>query len=307
MIRPQSILVLVVLVAVILWGAQSVSSGTQPGESDHAAEGTSIAAASTTVPVNLSTPRPSPQPSPTPSPTETPEPEPAATEEPVATGRPPAPDTRLDGTSLIVERGSSDRLEAAFTFDAGEGAGHTADILDLLDEYGVRGTFGITGEWVEDNPELAQRIVDEGHMVINHTYDHQSFTGESTGAEPLTDEERTLQVERTEQIIRDVTGYETAPYFRFPYGAYDQAALDLLADLGYDYTVWWSCDTQGWNGYTGEEIVEECGPDAEKGGPGAIILMHVADDNDFDALPLLLDDYLAEGYDLVTIEEMLQP
>jgi peptidoglycan/xylan/chitin deacetylase (PgdA/CDA1 family) len=306
-IRPQSILVLVLLVAVILWGAQSVGSGMQSGEPGHSPADTNIAPSTMTPSTIVPTTRPMREPSPTPRPTDTPEPEPTATEEPAATERPPAPDTGLDGASLIVERGSSDRLEVAFTFDAGEGAGHTEEILDLLEEYGVRGTFGITGEWVEDNPELAQRIVDEGHMVINHTYDHQSFTGESTGAEPLTDEERTLQVERTEQIIRDVTGYETAPYFRFPYGAYDQAALDLLADLGYDYTVWWSCDTQGWNGKRGEEIVELCGPDAEKGGPGAIILMHVADDNDFDALPLLLDDYLSEGYDLVTIEEMLQP
>lgn len=306
MIRPQSILVLVLLVAVVLWGAQSVSSGMQSGPPASIPEHTSIAAASTTIPPAIaSAPRSTREP--TPRPTDIPEPEPTATVEPVATQRPPAPETGLDGMSRIVERGDSGRREVAFTFDAGESAGHTEEILDLLDEYGVKGSFGLTGEWVEDNPELAQRIVDDGHMVINHTYDHRSWTGESTGTEPLTDEERAFQVEETETIIRDVTGYETAPYFRFPYGAYDRESLDLLGGMGYDYTLWWSCDTQGWNGYTGEEILEECGSDAEKGGEGAVILMHVADDNDFEALPPLLDDYVSEGYDLVTMEEMIQP
>ncbi len=299
---------LALLAAVVLWGAQSASSGTQAGDPSPTLELSGIAAAVVTVsPTVTPTPRPTREPSPTLPPTETPEPEPTPTEEPTATERPPAPDTGLDGTSLIVERGSRDRLEVAFTFDAGEGAGHTEEILDLLDEYGVRGSFGLTGEWVEDNPDLAKRIVEDGHMVINHTYDHQSFTGESTGAQPLTDEERTFQIEQAEQVIRDTTGYETAPYFRFPYGAYDQEALDLLSELGYDYTLWWSCDTQGWNGYTGAEIVELCGSDAEMGGPGTVILMHVADDNDFEALPLLLGDYLSKGYDIVTMEEMLQP
>lgn len=225
----------------------------------------------------------------------------------MATERPPAPDTGLDGTTLIVERGDSGRREVAFTFDAGEGAGHTEAMLDLLDEYGVKGSFGLTGEWVEAYPELARRIVDDGHMVINHTYDHRSWTGETTGDEALASEERTVQVEQTERIIRDVTGYETAPYFRFPYGAYDAEALDLLGGMGYDYTFWWSCDTLGWDGTTGEEIAERCDPDAEGGGPGAIILMHVVTDGDLAALPLLLQEYLDAGYEIVTMEYMIQP
>lgn len=258
-------------------------------------------APSTVVP----TPRPTREP--TPRPTTTPEPAPTATQEPRTEERPPAPDTGLDGTSLIVDRGDSGRREVAFTFDAGEGAGHTGEMLDILDEYGVKGSFGLTGEWVEQNPELARRIVDEGHMVINHTYDHRSWTGESTGGEPLTDAERTVEVEQTEQIIRDVTGYETAPYFRFPYGAYDEKSLELLGGLGYDYTFWWTCDTLGWDGNTGEEIAERCGPDAEQGGPGAIILMHVVTDGDLDALPLLLQEYIEGRYEIVTMEQMIQP
>lgn len=299
-IRPQSILVLVLLVAVVLWGAQSAGSSMQPTETP------TVASVATTVPP---TPAPTarPTPSPTPRPTPTAVRQPTATRQPAARERPPAPDTGLDGTSLIVERGDSGRREAAFTFDAGEGPGHTEELLDILDEYRVKGSFGVTGEWVEQNPELARRIVDDGHMVINHTYDHRSWTGESTGDPPLTDDERRAEVQDTGRIIRDLTGYEAAPYFRFPYGAYDASSLELLAEAGYDYTLWWTCDTLGWDGYTGEEIVERCGPDAEGGGPGAIILMHVVTDGDLAALPELLEEYVDDGYDIVTMEQMIQP
>lgn len=321
MIRPQAVLVLVLIVGVVLWGARSVTAdiASDPG-SRTPLPGTNIAAVSTaepTSPPNLTAtvsnppteapvkPRSTDIPEEPVEPTGAPDPEP--TDEPVRAGRPAPPETGLDGTSLIVERGSSGRREVAFTFDAGEGAGHTEEILDLLDASGIRGSFGVTGQWVEQNPELTRRIVEQGHMLINHTYDHSSFTGASTGADPLPDDQRLAQIEQTRQIILDVAGYETAPYFRFPYGDYDAASLDLLARAGYDYTLWWSCDTEGWNGHSPQEIARNCGPEAEEGGPGAILLMHVADDNDFAALPALIEEYQAAGYAFVTMEELIQP
>ena len=130
----------------------------------------------------------------------------------------------------------------------------------------------------------------------------------SPGTDPLSPEERREEIVTTEGIIADLTGgYESSPFFRFPYGDYDTEALDLLGELGFSYTMWWSCDTQGWNGYSPAEIVELCGSEAEKGGPGAILLMHVAEENDWNAVEPLIEDYLAAGYDFVTLEEMIQP
>lgn len=309
MIRPQTVLVLLLVLIVIQWGADLVVSedATDPVATIPAA--TTIASLTD----RAATPAPSAEPTVIPGPTPTPEPlptvEPTAspTEVPVATERPSAPDTGLD-RSLIVDRGGSGRLEVAFTFDAGEGTGFTAEILDLLTEYGVVGTFGVTGQWAEQNPELMRRIVDEGHQILNHTYDHASFTGFSPETEPLTEVERREQVEVTEQIIADVTaGYQSSPYFRFPYGDRDDAALELLGEMGFSYTMWWSCDTLGWMGEPPDAIVERCGSGAEQGGPGAILLMHVAEENDWNALEPLIDDYLDGGYDFVTLEELVQP
>ncbi len=213
-----------------------------------------------------------------------------------------------ESRSLIIDRGRSGRLEVALTFDAGEGAGYTAEILNLLQAYSVCGTFGVTGQWAEQHPKLIRRIIDEGHQVMNHTYNHPSFTGFSTHKKPLEEDERRQQIEITERIIEDITGgYKTRPYFRFPYGDYDGRALDLLGELGYHFTLWWSCDTQGWNGFTPDEIMSMCGTEADKGGPGAILLMHVANANDWNALEPLIEDYREVGYDFVTIEQLLQP
>lgn len=311
MIRSQTVLVLLLIVTVILWGSRPVVSEDAIGADGVTTGGTTIALGpaptpeSTAIPTAEPTLAPTPRPSPTPAPTVEPTPEP--TEVPAATERPAPPDTGQE-QSLIINRGESGRLEVAFTFDAGEGAGYTEEILDLLAEGNVAGTFGVTGQWAEQHPDLMLRIVDEGHQILNHTYDHSSFTGVSNGFEPLPDDERQEQIEATERIIAEVTGgYQTSPYFRFPYGDYDAAALDLLGELGFAYTLWWSCDTQGWNGYTPSEIVDKCGSETDEGGPGAILLMHVANENDWNALAPLIEDYAAAGYDFVTIEQLLQP
>ncbi len=305
MIRSQTVLVLLLIVVVIVWGSRSAASD------DATPETTAIALIPNPTRVPSPTAEPTMAPTvailataaPEPSPTSMPE----STDEPVATERPMPPDTGQE-RSLIVDRGESGRLEVAFTFDAGEGAGYTTEILDLLADNDLLGTFGVTGEWAEQNPDLVQRMVDEGHQLLNHTYDHSSFTGASTGAEPLPDDTRREQIESTEQIIADVTGgYATSPYFRFPYGDYDAAALDLLGELGFAYTLWWSCDTRGWDGFTPDEIVALCGTEAERGGPGAILLMHVANENDWNALEPLIEDYLEVGYDFVTTEQLIQP
>jgi len=262
-IRSQTVLVLLLIVAVILWGTRpAVSSDTAGGDAP-TPEVTTIASRPEPSPT-LAAPAVRPTTVPTAEPTATVEPTSEPTEVPVPAARPAPPDTGQQ-QSLVVSRGESGRLEVAFTFDAGEGAGYTVEILDLLAAYGIPGTFGVTGEWAEQNPELMRRIVDEGHQLLNHTYDHSSFTGVSLGLEPLTEDERREQVERTERIIAEVTGgYETSPYFRFPYGDYDAAALDLLGELGFAYTLWWSCDTRGWDGFTPDEIVALCGTDADE-------------------------------------------
>lgn len=267
-------------------------------------ESTPIPATPTPVPP---TPTPTLAPTPTPEPTSTPTPTPEPTPTPIPepTERPSPPPTGLANESLIVTQPQTGRQEIAITFDAGDGRGYTLEILDVLDEYGVVATFGMTGEWATANPDLLNEILDRGHQVMNHGYTHRSFTGESTGEPPLTREQVQAEVLDTEQAIWENSRYEVGPYFRFPYGDYSAENLAQLKRLGYDYTIWWSCDSLAWQGDTAADIVRRCGE--EKLAPGLIVLLHVDPDADFKALPQLIERYQAAGYDLVTVEQLIQP
>ncbi len=239
-----------------------------------------------------------------PTPIPTMEPTPAPTPLPSGRGTFTAPENTT-GASIIVERGPAGQRAVALTFDAGEGAGYTAEILDLLKAEGIRASFGTTGEWARANPDLIRRIVDEGHLLFNHSESHRSWTGSSPGTEPLTEAERTAQVMDAQNAVIEIADYEMAPFWRPPYGDYDADGQVLLASLGYDYTLWWTCDSLGWSGYSAQEIAEWCGPTTDNGGPGAIILFHVSQEQDYLSLEQVIQEYRGEGYEFVTVDKMI--
>ncbi len=317
--RPQAIVVVFVALVVLSRGdAQWLSRAESPEPVAqgaisplHGADGLLAVVTATEASSMASTPPPTPVPPPTqaptapPSPTPAPSPTIAPTSTPAPTERPVAPPTGVEEESLIVVQAETGRREMALTFDAGDGRGYTLDILDVLDRYGVKASFGVTGEWAEANPDLLLEMIDRGHHVMNHTYSHRSFTGVPPGTERLTPEERRAEVMETEETIREISGYDVSPYFRFPYGDYDRSDLAMLKELGYDYTMWWGCDSLAWMGSTPEEIVQRCG--VEEAAPGAIVLLHVDPEADFLALPGLIETLQGSGYDLVTLEELIQP
>ncbi|HEU5432636.1 MAG TPA: polysaccharide deacetylase family protein [Thermomicrobiales bacterium] len=222
------------------------------------------------------------------------------------TPRPPAPPDPGDGISHIVEGGPNDQKEVALTFDAGADAGYTSQILDFLQDQGIKATFGMTGQFAQANPDLVKRMVADGHQLINHTWDHASLTGANTGLAPMTPDQVTQELTSTADFVRNLTGYEMKPYFRPPYGDYDDTSLRELYDNGYYLTIWWTCDTRGWAGWTADKIVGYCTTNIKS---HEIILMHVgaAAAGDFDALPGLVDFFRAQGYQFVTVEQMVQP
>ena len=221
--------------------------------------------------------------------------------------RPPAPPVPGDGLSRLVTGGVNGRPEVALTFDAGADRGYAEAILDLLRDQGIPATFGMTGAWAAEYPDLVQRMVAEGHQLINHTWNHRSLTGVNGGKPAMGYWELVDELARTEQLVLDLSGYQMKPYFRPAYGDYDATTLGWLYDLGYPFTIMWTCDTKAWAGLTAWEIVERCRqallPEDN------IVLMHVGADapGDLEALPALIDLYRQNGYTFVTAEQMLQP
>jgi peptidoglycan/xylan/chitin deacetylase (PgdA/CDA1 family) len=193
----------------------------------------------------------------------------------------------------------------AFTFDAGSDAGYTEMILDTLRVNGIRASFGMTGLWAERNPGLVRRIAADGHTFINHSYDHASFTGGSTNTPPLTREQRWEQLDRTEAIIKELTGATTLPYFRPPFGAWDQSVNYDVAAKGYMFNVMWTVDSRGWLGWSASAIARRC---IEQSAPGAIYVFHVGSQSqDGPALQAIIDGLRAEGYGMGGVADVLAP
>jgi peptidoglycan/xylan/chitin deacetylase (PgdA/CDA1 family) len=245
-----------------------------------------------------STPEPAATSTPAP-PTATPVPPTATPPPPAATSTPPPPPQGF----ITIRRADTDSRIVALTFDAGADRGYAAQILDILLEEEIPATFGMTGGWAEDNPDLIQRMVDEGHQLINHTTTHRSWTGASTGAAPLSSTERAEELRQTEQILRDIAGYELQPYFRPPYGDYDDSVINDLQANGYTVNVLWTVDSLGWDGLPAPEITRRV---VDGTVPGAIHLFHVgAASQDAAALPGIIAELRALGYDFVTVAEMV--
>src|SRR5437763_1328978 len=180
-------------------GAACASSGASR-PATQSPESTETSSVPATVAVASPTPRPSPTDAPSPAP-------------PVVEPTEAAPDPRTAVPSAekarVVYRGNPLRRMVALTFDAGSDVGYTAQILETLRAEGVRASFGMTGKWAEQNHDLLLAIAAGGHEFINHTYDHASFTGLSSGEVPLSTEQRALEISRTETTIYHLTGRTT--------------------------------------------------------------------------------------------------
>lgn len=251
-------------------------------------------------------------PSPVPTPTAVPTAPPAPTAIPAATGPLPLTNLTPEETQVYL-KGTSGRREIALTFDAGADRGNGPAILDRLAAYGIPASFGITGQWASDNPDLVQRMVAEGHMIFNHTWSHLSWTGRSTSPDPedattwvpMPSAERIAELERTEVAILEIADYNVRPYFRPAYGDYDAGVLADLAAAGYPAMVMWSCESYAWKGWTADEIVAYRTTNMAD---GDIILLHVGVQGaDYEALPGLIEGLAAQGFAFVTVDEILQP
>jgi peptidoglycan/xylan/chitin deacetylase (PgdA/CDA1 family) len=202
--------------------------------------------------------------------------------------------------SLTVARGPAGARVVHFSFDAGADRGYAGSILDTLAAEGVPASFGMTGMWAQANPDLIQRMAAEGHRLMNHTWDHRSFTGLSDRRGGQNGAQIAFQLERTETLLVELTGQSTKPFFRPPYGDYNDAALAATFSAGYPYNMMWTVDSAGWRRIPAAEIVARCLRLAE---PGAIILMHVgADSLDGPALPGLIAGLRERGYGFVSLE-----
>lgn len=198
--------------------------------------------------------------------------------------------------SKEVSIGDTQSKKIALTFDGGASAVQAPNILRILKDNGVHSTFFTTGKWAENNPETIKQIVSEGHTLGNHTYDHQELT-------KLTDAAIIEEFAMAEKIIKSIVpATTTKPYFRPPYGDRNSHVLEVAGNAGYQ-SIYWTIDALDWQETATAESVKQKIYNNVKN--GAIILMHVGDD----ITPAVLDEVIkklkSDGYQPVTIDELL--
>lgn len=179
----------------------------------------------------------------------------------------------------------------ALTFDDGPRRDTTARLLDGLRERGASATFFLVGERLAGNEDLVERMIDEGHQVGNHTYDHIRLDGSDTAGQ-LQD------IQAAQEAIRTLTG-EADCWLRPPYGLIDptvQARVTVPM-------VHWSVDPRDWESRNTKKIVEAVLAEVQ---PGDIILLHDIYPTSVEAALQIVDALTAEGYWFVTVEELLE-
>jgi len=157
----------------------------------------------------------------------------------------------------------------ALTFDAGnEGGGAAPAMLQILRDRGIHVTFFLSGHWVDHNPDLAQQMLADGHELANHSYSHPDLTHP-------TDDQIVYELDYTDQVVSDITGVHTRPYFRPPFGARNRRVLDVAAASGFR-SIFWSLDSGDWLPRATAAAV--AGKILRFAEPGDIVVEHVGGD-----------------------------
>ncbi len=186
-----------------------------------------------------------------------------------------------------------DKPMLALTFDDGPSK-HTARLLDAFAQYGGKGTFFVVGNLIEGREDTLQRMTAEGHEIGGHSWNHRQLT--KLGKGELTD-----QIMNTRAKIYDATGVDTT-IMRPPYGSYNDQVKTVSAGL--DVTlINWSVDTLDWKHKDADAVYEAVMEEAKD---GAIILCHDLYETTVAAMERAIPDLIAQGYQLVTVSELLE-
>lgn len=198
---------------------------------------------------------------------------------------------------IVFTGNASAEKKVALTFDDGPHEKLTLEILDILDEHGVKATFFPIGKNVEENPEVMNAVISRGHEVGNHTYSHANVSN-------LSSNQLREEITRTETILKRLGANPTL--FRPPGGAYSKNALDTAFEMGYKYILWsWRLDTKDWSSPSVDQVIKTVKENVTDGG---IILFHdyVAKNSPTPESLRVLIPYLKEkGYTFVTVSELI--
>jgi peptidoglycan/xylan/chitin deacetylase (PgdA/CDA1 family) len=229
---------------------------------------------------------------------------------------------------LDYSRGSRSAPQMALTFDAGGDAGYASTVLEILRERGIKTTMFVTGQFIEQNPELVRQMVEDGHEVGNHTYSHPHLTTYETNSRQWTRPGMTREVlqkelQTTAKLFKETTAAQMSHFWRAPFGEQNPELRRWAEEVGYYHIDWsrdsnnsydtldWLSDTKN-NYYRSPEQIRRTLLDLDRNAPqalnGAIVLMHISTDRGKDypdkVIAPAIDGLATKGYKLVKVSAL---
>lgn len=192
----------------------------------------------------------------------------------------------MDRQTEIYKEG----VKIALTFDDGPHPKYTEQLLDGLKERGIKVTFFVTGAHAELHPDIIKRISEEGHLIGNHTYNHIQLQKNNR-------ELYKQEIVKTNEIIENITGQDVI-YIRPPYGVWDKK---FESELNM-FPVLWTVDPLDWSSVNAASIANKV---TSKVKENDIILMHDYYESTVEAALIVVDELIKEGYDFVTVDELM--
>lgn len=195
-------------------------------------------------------------------------------------------DVKLSGPGKVI----------ALTFDDGPWPKTTEQVLEILKQQNIKATFFWVGEMVQNYPQIAQKVIADGHAIGNHTWHHWfRKMNETTAAS---------EINRTAAIIYKTTGVETS-LFRPPGGILNNGVAEYAKKNKYGVAMW-SADSVDYRRPSVPSLIHNVLRNAQ---PGGIVLMHDGGgnrSNTVQALPQIIDILRKRGYAFVTLPQLLE-
>ena len=213
------------------------------------------------------------------------------------------PSIQEEGFAHIIDNndalflGNTSRKVLYLTFDNGYENGFTPPILDILREKKVPATFFVTGHYIKDQPELIKRMVDEGHIVGNHSWSHPDMT-------TMSNEQITHELAKVRDGVAAISSQKTMNYLRPPRGIFNDRVLAVSKQEGYTSVFWslaykdWEVNNQKGADYAYQQIMKQLHP-------GSIMLIHSVSSDNAAALPRVIDDARAKGYEFESLDQLM--
>jgi peptidoglycan/xylan/chitin deacetylase (PgdA/CDA1 family) len=198
-----------------------------------------------------------------------------------------------------VSHGDRDGRRVAITFDDGPNAPYSWRIARILDAHGAKGTFFLVGKALDARPDIARRLMEDGHLLANHSYHHDSWRW----LDP-----RYPELQRTQDAFERRLGV-CPTFYRAPHGQHTPFTTHVVGDHGMTM-VGWDVSAGDWSTTDAELVAKRVLDDVE---PGSIIVLHDGLDGDVTAdrsvlvraLPMILDGLEQRGLEAVSLDELL--